>query len=129
MDDMVTEGEFLEFEVVCPQQCLVGDSTKGDNNFESVHRGQLGLQVAVTLANFGCCRLVCWGQATHGIGDAAVAQLHGRISPMIGAQRLRLAGKAEPVQGGIQQFAGNVAGKGAARPVGAFFAGAETDDK
>ena len=126
---IVAESEFLEFEVVSPKQCLVSDGTKGDNNFESRHRGQLGLQVAVTLANFGCCRLVRWWQATHGIGDATIAQLHGWIGPVIGAQRLCFAGKTEAVQGGIEQFAGDITGEGAARPVGAFFAGAEADNK
>ncbi len=127
--DIVAEREFLEFEAVSPEQRLVGYCAKGDDDFESGHCRQFSLQMAIALANFGCCRLVGGRQATYGIGDAAVAQLHGWVGPMVGPQRYWLAGKAEAVQSGVQKFAGDVAGKGATGPVGTFFAGAEADNE
>ncbi len=71
--DVVAEGEFLELEVVSPKQCLVGDGTKGDDDFQSGHRSQFNFQVAVALTNFSRCRLIGRWEATHGIGDPAVA--------------------------------------------------------
>ena len=85
--------------------------------------------MTIALANFGCRGFVGRRQAAYGIGDAAVAQLHGRIGPMVGTQWFWFAGKAEAVQGGVQQLSGNVAGKRAASPVSAFFAWAKPDNK
>lgn len=127
--DIVAEGEFLELEAIGPEQCLMGDRTEGDDHFETWHGGQFCLEVGVALADFGRGWLIGRRQATNGIGDAAIAQLHVRVGPKVSPQRLRLAGKAETMQSRIEQFAGNVAGKWPAGPVGPFLAGAEADDE
>lgn len=125
--EIVAEREFPGFQSISRQQGLMGDGAEYDDDFQPGHGGQLGLQVAVALANLGGGRLVGRGQATDGVGDAAIAQLHGWIGPIVRAERLGAAGETETVQGWVEQLAGHVAGEGAAGPVGPLFAGAQSD--
>lgn len=101
------------------------DGAECDDDFQAWHGGQFSPEMAVALANLCGARFVGWRQATHGVGDTAIEQLHGRICQLVRAKRLRCAGKAETVQGRIEQFAGNIAGKWAPGTIGALFAGAE----
>lgn len=125
----MAEDQRLLFEAVSLQQRLVGDRAERDNDFQVWHRCQFIAQVRVALADFSRSRLVGRWQAADCVGDPAVAELHGRICPLVCPQRLGDAGEAETVQCGVKQFACDVAGKRAAGTVGTAFARAEADDE
>jgi len=127
MRDVVPEDMFLEFEAVSPEQRLVRDATEGDDHLQIRHGGQFGLEMAIALADFGGHRLVGRRQAAHGIGDATIGQLHQRVGPFVGAERLGDAGETETMQGRIEQFAGNVAAERSTGAIRPFFARPETD--
>ena len=127
MRDVVPEDVFLELQAIGPEQRLVRDAAEGDDHLQIRHGGQLGLEMAVALADFGSYRLVGRRQAAHGIGDAAIGQLHQRIGPLIGTERLGDAGKTETMQGRIKQFAGDVAAERSTGAIRPFFARSEAD--
>lgn len=56
-------------------------------------------------------------------------QIHIRIGPAIGIQRLGTAGKAEAMQSRIKQLAGNVAGEWPPRPIGPFLSRTQSDNE
>ncbi len=105
----------------------MGDGTQGNDDLQTRHGRQFCLEMAVALANLRRGRLVGRWQAAHGVGDATVAQLHGRVGEAVRPECLRGTGKTETVQGGIEQFTGNVAGKGPAGTIGALFSRAKAE--
>lgn len=119
MPDIVRKLEILDFQPVRPQDRLMRHGAEGNNGLQLRHGGDFALQMAVALANFRCCRLVGRRQTAHGIGDAAIPQVHFRVRPAVDRQRLIRCGKAEAMQSWIKQFASHIAGKrtpGAIRP-------------
>ena len=125
--DVVAEDMILEFEFIGPENRLMGDGTQRDNDFQARHCCQLGLEMAIALADFGGGRLVGGRQATNGIGDPAVGQMQGRIRPSIRPQCIGKTGETETMQRRVEQFTSHVPGKWAAGTVGSFFARAEAD--
>jgi len=129
VDEIVAERQVFWLESVCPEQRLMGNGTKDDDHFQARHGGQFGFQVRIALTNFRCRWLVGRWQAAHGIGNAAVAQLHYGIRPVVGSKRLRAAGKTKTMQRRVKQLAGHVAGKWTTGSIGPFFARSEADDE
>ena len=70
-------------------------------------------------------RFVFWRQAFDGVGNATTVERESVIS----THRLRLARKAELMQGFVKQDAGMIAGKRSPGAVGAMHAGGEADDQ
>ena len=125
----MTEHQRLQFEAISLQQGLMGDGAQGDDDFQLGHGREFVAQMSITLTDLRRCRLVGRRQAAHGIGDPAIAELHGRIGPLVSPQRLGNAGKAEAVQRRVQQFAGHIASERSSGTVGTTLARAEADDE
>ncbi len=124
---IVAKRQVLGLESVSPQQGLMGDGAEHDNNLQPAHGGQFGFQMAVALTNFSGRRLVGRWQATYGVGNAAIVQVHGRIGPAVGSERVGRTGEAEAMERRVEQLAGHVTGEWTAGAIGALFAGAEAD--
>lgn len=105
----------------------MGNGAERNDDFQLLHGSQFGLEMSVTLANLRRGRLVGGWQATHGIGNPAIGQLYGWIGKSIRPERFGGTGKAEAMQGGVQQLACNISGKRPASTIRTFFAGTKAE--
>ena len=107
------------------QRRVMRDPPEADDGPHGRQRPDAGGQIGSTGVDLGGRRLVFGRHATHRVGHHAVDELQ----PIVRARREPALGKAEFVEGCVEQIARKIAGERASGAIGTLEAGGEPNDQ